>query len=77
VTQAIASAESPNAGEPAEDLLELEGMDRDLAVLLANAGVKTREELAECAVDELLEVQDIGEERAAALIMAARAHWFE
>ena len=77
LTQAIAGTGALDGAEPAEDLLSLAGMDSELAVKLAASGVKTREDLAECAVDELLEVQDIGEERAAALIMAARAHWFE
>ena len=77
LTMAIAGTGALDGAEPAEDLLSLAGMDSDLAVKLAASGVKTREDLAECAVDELLEVQDIGEERAAALIMAARAHWFE
>jgi N utilization substance protein A len=77
VAQAIAEGAAAEGGEPDEDLLTLEGMDPDLAAALARAGMKSREDLAECAVDELLEVQDIGEERAAALIMAARAHWFE
>ena len=77
LTQAIAGTGGLDGAEPAEDLLALAGMDSELAAKLAASGVKTREDLAECAVDELLEVQDIGEERAAALIMAARAHWFE
>jgi len=77
LTQAIASEEKIDAAEPAEDLLELEGMDRELAYLLASRGVVTREDLAEQAVDELLEIEELDAERAAALIMAARKHWFE
>ena len=61
----------------AEDLLSLDGMDHDLAASLADAKVLTRDDLAELAVDELLEIAPIGEERAKALIMGARAHWFE
>jgi N utilization substance protein A len=52
-------------------------MDRALAFVLASRGVVTREDLAEQAVDELADVEDLDEERAATLIMAARAHWFE
>ena len=64
-------------GEPAEDLLSLEGMDEDLARRLASHGILTQEDLAELSVDELMEmVEDMDEERAAALIMAARAPWF-
>ena len=63
--------------EPAEDLLELEGMDKGLAYLLASKGVVTREDLAELATDDLLEIKEMDEEQAAALIMKAREHWFE
>jgi N utilization substance protein A len=49
----------------------------DLALSLARGGVRTREELAEQSVDELTEVGHIDADRAAKLIMAARAHWFE
>jgi len=62
---------------PAEDLLSLEGMDKGLAFLLASKGVVPREDLAELATDDLLEISDeIAEEDAAALIMQARAPWF-
>jgi N utilization substance protein A len=75
--RAIASEEKIDEAEPAEDLLSLDGMDRALAFVLASRGVVTREDLAEQAVDELADVEDLDEERAATLIMAARAHWFE
>ena len=75
--RAIASEEKIDEAEPAEDLLSLDGMDRALAFVLASRGVVTREDLAEQAVDELADVEDLDEERAAALIMTARAHWFE
>ena len=78
LTQAIASEEKIDEAEPAADLLELDGMTREFAYLLASEGVVSREDLAEQAVDDLLEIQeDMGQEQAAALIMAARAHWFE
>ena len=76
LTQAIASEEVIGEVEPAEDLLELEGMDKALAFVLASHGVVTREDLAEQAVPDLEEIADIDPERAAELIMAARAHWF-
>ena len=64
-------------GAPAQDLLEMEGMDQTLAYELAAGGIVTMEDLAELAVADLLEVNaDVGEERAAALIMTARAPWF-
>ncbi|MCC5869521.1 MAG: transcription termination/antitermination protein NusA [Gammaproteobacteria bacterium] len=77
LTQAIATEEVIDEVEPAEDLLSLEGMDRGLAFTLASRGIVSREDLAEQAVDELLEIEEMDEERAAALIMKARAHWFE
>ena len=77
LTQAIVQEEKIDEAEPAEDLLALEGMDKGLAFLLASKGVVTREDLAELATDDLLEINEMGEEEAAALIMKARAHWFE
>ena len=77
LTQAIVQEEKIDEVEPAEDLLSLEGMDRGLAFLLASKGVVTREDLAELATDDLLEINEMAEEDAAALIMKARAHWFE
>ena len=62
--------------EPAADLLEMEGMDKDLAYELAGRGVITMEDLAEQAVDELLDIDGLDKERAGALIMTARAPWF-
>ncbi|MEL7537552.1 MAG: transcription termination factor NusA [Pseudomonadota bacterium] len=77
LTQAIATEEMIDASEPAEDLLEVEGMTRELAYVLASGGVRTREDLAEQAVDDLLDIQEMDADEAAKLIMAARAHWFE
>jgi N utilization substance protein A len=77
LTQAIVQEEKIDEIEPAADLLELEGMDKGLAFTLASKGVVTREDLAELATDDLLEISEMDEEAAAALIMKARAHWFE
>ncbi len=78
LTQAIVQEEKIDEVEPAEDLLSLEGMDKRLAFLLASKGVVTREDLAELATDDLLEItEEVSAEQAAALIMKARAHWFE
>jgi N utilization substance protein A len=76
LTQAIVKEEKIDEAEPAEDLLELEGMDKGLAYLLASKGVVTREDLAELATDDLLEINEMDKEQAAALIMKAREHWF-
>jgi len=77
LTQAIVQEEKIDEAEPAEDLLNVEGMDKGLAFLLASKGVVTREDLAELATDDLLEINDMDAEAAASLIMNARAHWFE
>jgi len=78
LTRAIAQEETQ--AEPAEDLLEMKGMDRALAHHLAEHGVVTREDLAEQSVDELLEVvegmEGMDEQRASELIMTAREPWF-
>lgn len=78
LTKAIASEEALGEHEPAEDLLNMEGMDRRLAFRLASQGVITMEDLAELAVPDLQEiVDDIEDEAAGILIMTARAPWFE
>jgi len=73
----IASEEGLSDLPPAEDLLEVEGMDDALAHALARRGVITREDLAELAIDDVIELTDIDRERAGPLIMAARAVWFQ
>ena len=77
LTQAIVQEEKIDEAEPAEDLMSLEGMDKGLAFKLASEGVVTREDLAELATDDLLEINEMDQDEAAALIMKARAHWFE
>jgi N utilization substance protein A len=77
LTQAIVREEKIDEAEPAQDLLSLEGMDKGLAFKLASEGVVTREDLAELAVDDLLDIKEMDQAAAAALIMKARAHWFE
>ncbi|HET7587857.1 MAG TPA: transcription termination factor NusA [Gammaproteobacteria bacterium] len=76
LTQAIASEEQMDGAEPAEDLLGMEGMDRELAFALAAKGVVTMEDLAEQSVDDLEDIDGLDAERAAALIMKAREPWF-
>lgn len=72
LTKAIAKAERAATTPPAQDLLEVDGMDEETAQLLAEAGVVTSENLADLATDELLEMVQIDKGRAQALIMAAR-----
>ena len=74
LTQAIVSEEKIE--HDLEDLLQLEGMDADTARNLANHGIGTREDLAELATDDLVEMTGIDTERAKQLIMTARAPWF-
>ncbi len=75
LTEAIVTEEQLET--VSEDLLDLEGMDKPLAAKLAQGGVHTRDELADLAVDELMEMSGLDEERAKNLITKARAHWFE
>ncbi len=76
LTQMIANEEKLGGVEPAEDLLTMEGMDEALARKLAAHGVVTMEDLAEQAVDDLVEMAQLDAERAAGLIMKAREPWF-
>jgi N utilization substance protein A len=75
LTEAIVVEEQ--LGDVAEDMLALEGMDNALAGKLAAHAIKTRDDLADLAVDELTEMTGIDAERASQLITTARAPWFE
>ena len=78
LTRAISQEEVLEGRTPEQDLLDLEGMDEQLAYKLAAAGIVSSEELAEQAVDDLMDIDALGidSERASALIMTARAPWF-
>jgi N utilization substance protein A len=76
LTQLIAKEEVLDENKPAEDLMQLEGMTERLAYRLAEMKVRTQEDLAELSVDELIDINEMSEEAAAELIMAARAPWF-
>ena len=76
-TQALASEETLEGAEPAEDLLNLEGLERHLAFVLASRGISTLEDLAEQGVDEISDIEELDETKAGELIMAARnICWF-
>lgn len=75
LTRALATEEKDET--PADDLLALEGMTPELAFVLVSNAIKTREDLAEKSIDDLMEIENMDEATAAKLIMAARAHWFE
>ena len=68
-----------NDSEAAEILLAVEGVDDALAMALVDADIHTVNSLAELAIVELLEIQDIGKDSASAVIMAAREKegWFD
>lgn len=76
-TLALAQEESLGDNKPQEDLLNLEGMDRNLAFKLASRGVSSLEDLAEQGVDDLSDIEGLTTEKAGELIMAARnICWF-
>ncbi len=77
LTKAIASEEALGDATPADDLLEMEGMNRQLAYKLAANEVVTMEDLAELTIPELLDIEpEMSEEQASALILKAREPWF-
>jgi N utilization substance protein A len=74
LTMEIAREESVEG--VSQNLRDLEGLTPELIASLADGGIHTRDDLADLAVDELTEMTGIDEERAKALIMKAREHWF-
>ena len=76
LTQAIAREETAEAGEPQDDLLNMEFMTGELAQKLSRLGICTMEDLAEQSTDELVEIEGIDTEFAGKLIMKAREPWF-
>lgn len=79
LTQEIAKEEKLGGSEPTEDLLAMEGMNKHIAYLLASKGIVSMEDLAEQAVEDLLDIKELelDAESAGKLIMTARAPWFE
>jgi N utilization substance protein A len=69
-------AKEEKVEEVSQDLRDLEGMTTDLVARLAAGNVHTRDDLADLAVDELVELTGLAEEPARDLIMKAREHWF-
>ena len=72
----IAIAAEEKLGEVSDDMRSLEGVDADMLLKLAEAGITTRDDLAELSVDELIEITGVNEETAKAVILTAREHWF-
>jgi N utilization substance protein A len=77
LTQLISNEEKLEDSKPQDDLLKLEGMNDKLAYNLAGKEIVTRDDLADLATDELMEITDLSESEASELIMEARKHWFE
>jgi len=75
LTMEIAREES--VGSVSQDLRDLQGLDTAAIAKLAQAGVHTRDDLADLAVDELVEITGQSSDEATALIMKAREHWFD
>ncbi|PKM08369.1 MAG: transcription termination/antitermination protein NusA [Gammaproteobacteria bacterium HGW-Gammaproteobacteria-4] len=73
LNEALAVEEEIEEHRPADDLLALEGMDEPTAYALAARGIITSDDLGELAADEIADIEGVGEERAAALILSARA----
>jgi N utilization substance protein A len=74
LTMEIAHEESVD--QVSQDLRDLGGLTTEQIGKLADAGVHSRDDLADLAVDELTDITGQGAEDAKALIMKARAHWF-
>jgi N utilization substance protein A len=77
LTEALAVEEGIEDHQPSDELLGLPGMDEATAYVLASREVVTLDDLADLAVDDLIDIDGMDEERAAALIMAARAPMIE
>jgi N utilization substance protein A len=73
---AIAVEEKIETSEPDDDLLNMDGMDKELAYDLAKKEIVTMNDLAELSIDDLLVFNGMDEKRAGELIMKAREPWF-
>jgi len=69
-------AKEEKVEEVSQDLRDLEGVTPELLSKLAEGGINTRDDLADLAVDELVDLSGMDEAAARALIMKAREHWF-
>jgi len=76
-TMELVGETNRSSQEPAEDLLTMEGMTKKLAYDLAEIGIITMEDLAEQAIDDLMDIESMTEALAGEIIMTARAPWFE
>ena len=74
--QAIASEEGAGV-EDSQDISDIEGLSAELVRKLAEGGVRTRNDLADLAVDDLVDMTGMAVEAARPVIMKAREHWFD
>ncbi|MFC3853942.1 transcription termination factor NusA [Salinispirillum marinum] len=77
LTRELASEEKLESATPSDELLAMDGMTRPLALKLAAKGIVTVDDLAEQAIDDLIDIDELDEEKAGSMIMAARASWFD
>ncbi|EME70674.1 transcription elongation factor NusA [Paramagnetospirillum caucaseum] len=64
----------------ADEMAAIEGLAPSMLVKLGDKGIKTLDDLGDLAGDELIDIlgkDAMSEDEANAVIMAARAHWFE
>ncbi|MBK5206236.1 MAG: transcription termination/antitermination protein NusA, partial [Polaromonas sp.] len=69
-------AKEENAEGVSQNLRDVEGLTPELIAKLTEAGIHTRDDLADLAVDELTDITGQSADDAKILIMTARAHWF-
>lgn len=75
--KALVEAKAAALQKVSDGLLALEGMTETIATALSEKNILTEDDLAECSVDDLLDIEGMTEKSAGQLIMKARAHWFD
>jgi N utilization substance protein A len=76
LTMEIAQEGSETVATVSQDLHDIEGLDSGTVAQLQAGGIRTRDDLADLAIDELIDITGQSQDDARALIMKARAHWF-
>ena len=76
LTMEIAQEGSETAATVSQDLHDIEGIDSGTVAQLQAGGIRTRDDLADLAIDELIDITGQSQDDARALILKARAHWF-
>ncbi|MEC7121218.1 MAG: transcription termination factor NusA [Pseudomonadota bacterium] len=76
VALADALVQQENIQDPSDELLNMEGMSREVAFALAARGIITVDDLADQAIDDIADIDDLDAEQAGRLIMKARESWF-